>query len=103
MKTAKYVSNYLSVATVKNPAKVTIQSISEEELGPTKEKKIVVYFKELDQGLVLPKAVLKFLIEDTGMDETDSWIGKKYELFVDNNIFFQGKKVGGLRLRTYEE
>lgn len=35
----------------------------------------------------------------TGTDETDDWPGQKIILYVDDNVSFGGKLVGGIRIR----
>jgi hypothetical protein len=84
------------------PVSVTITKVVEEEVGKEDERqeKLVVYFKELEQGLIASKTVITSLVELTGSDDTDGWIGKKLELFHDPNVFFSSKRVGGLRLRA---
>ena len=99
MKVAKYISNFLSVPSVKNPIVVTILQVLEEEVGLQKEKKIVIYFKELEQGFIPNRGTLRFISETLGTDEGDEWVGKQFELYVDPNVSMQGKRVGGLRLR----
>ena len=101
MNASKYMSNFLNAESVKELVEVTIQSVSEEEVGSQKDKKLAIYFKEMEQGLIPAKAVLKFLVGELG-DETDAWVGKKFVLFSDPNVFFQGKRVGGLRLKKVE-
>lgn len=102
MKAGKYLSGYLRATDVKDPTKVTITKVIEEEVGKEEsaEDKLVAYFKELEQGLILNKTVINFLVENTASDETEDWVGKTYTLFNDPNVFYSGKRVGGLRLRV---
>lgn len=102
MKAGRFLSNYLKVTDVKEPLEVTISSVASEEFGredDEKEKKLVLYFKELEQGLVLGKTLLNFCITRFGTDETDEWLGKKVTLYHDPNVFFRGQRVGGIRLK----
>lgn len=103
MNASKFVSNYLKGASVKKPVAVTVSSVEMVEFKKdgeeAKKEALVIYFAELEQALVTNKTILTFLIDQTGTDETDDWIGKKFELYFDPNVFYASKKVGGLRLR----
>jgi len=82
---------------------VTIKNAKEEMIGNEeegREQKVVVYFEEFEKGLVLN--VTNFnAIKDAcdGSDDDDDWAGVKGTLYVDQNITYAGKRVGGLRLR----
>lgn len=104
MKAGRFVSQYLKAKDVRKDTKATIASaevvkFKDEERGGERES-LVVFFKEIDQGVVLCKASLSQLIELTGSDETDEWIGKKVVMFNDPNVFFHGKPVGGIRFKA---
>ena len=44
-----------------------------------------------------------FLAEATGNDDPEEWIGYEVELFVDDNVTYGGKRIGGIRLRAPQE
>jgi hypothetical protein len=96
----KFLRTFLSAKDVKQPQVLTVTSVEAETVGQgdQAETKPVVYFKEVEQGLVLNKTNGEELEGLMGPD-TDSWIGKKIELYHDENVYFQGKKVGGLKVR----
>jgi len=102
LKVTKFLRSFLSAESIKDPQTVTISGVKLQEIGKEgeREEKLVMSFKELDQGLVLSKTILTFLIEATGTDETDLWIGKKFVLYLDPKVTFGGKRVGGIRLRS---
>ena len=104
MRAAQFVSSFFKSDTVKAPQAFTITAAEAQELGRDgeKETKLVIYSKEDPRGLVLNKTNLDFLIQTTGTDETDEWTGKTFELFHNPNVFFGGKRVGGLQLRLPE-
>lgn len=105
MKASKWLSSYVRKDSVTEPLLLTFSSVEVEEVGPPneKEEKLVAYFEELEQGVVLgSKTVLRFLVGNFG-DETADWIGKKVVLYVDNNILYAGKRIGGLRFRLPEK
>ena len=62
------------------------------------ETKWVLYFKEHQKGMVLNSTTIRVLEQAFG-DDSDLWIGKKVMVYVDPNVSFQGRVVGGLRLR----
>jgi len=102
MKIGQFLSNYLRVQDLKQPVAATIASVTAEEFGregEKKEKKLVVYFKEFDQGLVISKTVINQIAALAESEETDDWIGKEVELFADLSVMYAGKRVGGIRVR----
>ena len=50
-----------------------------------KKVKLVLYFEELEKGMVLNVSNIDVLSSLTGTDETDSWTGTKLELYNDPN------------------
>ena len=84
----------------KPPQKVTVRRVTSEEIGIGDQKttKMVLYFGEMEQGLVLNKTNGKLLVKLFG-DETDSWVGQTVELYVAE-VEYQGEKQAGLRLRA---
>jgi hypothetical protein len=76
--------------------KVRIKSVTEEAVGPTKDKKLVVWFVNDDRGLVLNITNLRTL-QRFG-DDTDLWAGKIVVLF-SMMVDFRGRMTLGLRVR----
>ena len=110
MQTAKFLrGRFLKAADMKGkePLPVTISSVEEMEVGQPKESKLVIFFKELEQGLVAGAGIQRLLGElfdphydaETGSSDTDTWLGQEMVLYYDPNVLFQGKRVGGVRLR----
>ena len=103
MRISKFLSNYLKSKDVKAPVVVTISGAEAVTFGEGKKdekESLVVYFKELEQGVVLCKESIRQLVELTGSEDTDSWTGKRVELFNDPTVKFEGKNVGGIRFRA---
>lgn len=76
----------------------TIKSVSLEDMqGDKGEQRWVLYFRERDKGMVLNVTTIRVLEQAFG-DDSDEWIGNKVKVYVDPNVSFQGKVVGGLRL-----
>ncbi len=101
MKAAKFLSNYLKATMFegKGPQILTVRAVKEETVGTgdNQQQKLVVYFKEIEQGLVLNKTNGKMLIRKLG-DETEDWIGKQIELYT-TEVEFQGETQLGIRIR----
>lgn len=97
-----FLTNYLKKEDVPRPITLTIASVVTEEIGGDngKEQKAVMYFR--DKG-IKPMIVNKgnwINIADTYGDESDEWIGKPIEIYVDPSVMFGGKRVGGVRVRV---
>lgn len=79
----------------------TIKDCKLEQVGKddSPEERWVLYFRERDKGMVLNITTIRVLEQAYGGD-TDHWVGNKVMVYVDPNVSFGGKVVGGLRLRT---
>ena len=75
----------------------TIKDIRLEEMQGSNDTKWVLYFDEHAKGMVLNTTTIRVLEKAFG-DDSDSWIGKRVKVYVDPNVSFQGRVVGGLRL-----
>lgn len=89
-------SNYLKAADIDDDTVVTIQSVQEETIGD--DPKHVVYFDELEKGLVLNKTNAESIAAATGSDDTDDWPGSQVTLFA-TTVSFQGKPVEAIRVK----
>lgn len=79
---------------------VTIRDVVIEELenDKGKEKKPVLYFHGKEMGLVLNQTVAATITDLLGTDETEQWKNQKIVLYVDPNVMFGNKRVGGIRV-----
>lgn len=79
----------------------TIKDCKLEDVGKedAQEQRWVLYFRERDKGMVLNVTTIRVLEQAYGGD-TEHWVGNKVMVYVDPNVSFGGKVVGGLRLRT---
>lgn len=98
MNVGKYISNYLKADFVESPIKSKIAAVEVEEIGQEKEQKLVVFLEGVEQGFIPCKTVLKVLSQELG-SETSAWIGKAIEVYSDPNVYFQGNRINGLRVR----
>lgn len=80
---------------------VTIDHVTQEilEKDNKKDKKWVLYFKELEKGLALNATNGNTLIKILGTDEMNDWAGKRVALYVKDDIEFGGELVSGIRVR----
>jgi hypothetical protein len=95
-------SKYLKKEDCESPLLVTIREIVPETVGngSDKEDKWVCYFSEQEKGMVLGSTNMRLIEMVTGSDNTDDWIGRKIVLYCEKNVSFQGKLVGGIRVRA---
>lgn len=103
MKTSQMTSSkYLKQDDIGEGKLVTIAGFKRENVaqeGETPENKWTMTFEELEKPLVLNATNLQLCERACGSDETDDWIGQKIVLYVDPNVSFGGKIVGGIRVR----
>ncbi len=98
MKTSAMIpSKFLKKDDFEQPQVCTMRTVKLEEVGQDGETRWVLYFNEHDKGMVLNTTSIR-LLESTYGDESDEWTGKKVKVYVDPNVAFAGKIVGGLRL-----
>lgn len=77
---------------------MTVKDCKLEDMpGDSGDQKWVLYFREEAKGMALNITSIRVLEQAFG-DDTDHWIGNKVKVYVDPNVSFQGKVVGGLRL-----
>src|SRR5574343_1370313 len=95
-------SKFLKKEDVEGPKLVTIagfQRVNVAQEGEEPEQKWTVSFDELEKPMVL-NSTNRAILERTFGPDTDDAIGKSIVIYVDDNISFGGKLVGGLRLRA---
>ena len=101
---------YLSKDDFPTPTLVRIRLVTLEmvksDRGPD-EQKPVVYFKDpsnasldLSRGVILNVGNWEACEEITGEDDSDNWLNKQIVVYVDPDVTFGGKKVGGVRIRA---
>ncbi|MGD9597625.1 MAG: hypothetical protein AB7G76_06310 [Steroidobacteraceae bacterium] len=95
-------SKFLRKEDIDDDIIVTVKKLALEDMpGDDNEQRWVVYFRELPKGLVLNVTTIRTLEAAFGGD-SDDWIGSRVTLFVDPNVSFKGKVVGGLRVRPFK-
>lgn len=92
-----YGGQYLKAAMIgEDTFKMEIKEVVEEEIGQEKDRKLVVYFRGTDKGLVLNATNANTLAEAYG-DDTDNWSRKVVKLYTAWTEF-GGRRVKGLRV-----
>lgn len=92
-------SGYLKKEDFPKPALLTIASIEQVQFDNETEVSKILHFEEMQMGMVLNKTNGMILCSIYG-DDTDDMIGQKIVVYSDPSIQFQGRMVGGLRLRA---
>lgn len=97
-------SNFLKAENLKNESGkygtmiVTVKGIDTSEFDDGKKQR-VLSFEETPASLGLNKTNWNTVAEITGQDDDDNWTGACLELWVDPNVFFQGKRHPSIRIR----
>lgn len=95
-------SRYLTQFDCEPPLVVTIASVEKEMVGQGQDaqEKPVMKFSEQVKPWVCGIQSLEIIASIPGFGtNTDAWIGKKIELYREQNIMFGGKRTGGIRPR----
>jgi hypothetical protein len=92
-------SNYIKADDLDGDVTYTIASVKIETLGQGKdaEKKPVVFFEEVEKGMVLNVTNWNTIESQHGSD-SDDWIGKRIIIFA-TEVEFKGEMVMGIRVR----
>jgi|SRR5579864_3050444 len=77
-------------------ARVKMETIGQ---GAKAEQKPVVYFKEVEKGMVLNKTNAKVIATLAKSDDTDDWAGVAVRV-IATEVEFQGDLVMSLRIRS---
>lgn len=94
------VSKFLKKEDFDEDRVMTIKGVKLEDMpGDGGQQKWVLYFREEPKGLAMSVTTIRVLEQAYGSD-SDHWVGNKVMVYVDPNVTFGGKVVGGLRLRT---
>jgi len=96
-------TKFIQKTDVERGALVTIDNITEENVAPeyqAEEIKYVIYFKEDYKPWAPGIETLEIISQITGTGNVDDWPGTKLVLFIDPDVKFGRKKVGGIRCRA---
>ena len=96
-------TKFIQKTDVEKGALVTIKEITEENVAPeyqSEEIKYVIYFEEDYKPWAPGIETLEIISQIAGTGNVDDWVGTKLVLFVDPDVKFGRKKVGGIRCRA---
>jgi hypothetical protein len=96
-------SKFLKKEDVGTGALVTISGCQQYNVamdGAPSEHKWCLTFNELEKPLVMNQTNIQMCAQICGSDDTDDWTGKRIVLYTDPNVSYQGKLIGGIRIRA---
>ena len=93
-----YLGNYLKKEDVLSPQVVKVIDVYEDDLPGEDRRKLVAKFAEFGKPMVLNRTNIKRLVKIFGTADTGQWRGE-ITVYVDHDIEFGGRTVGGLRVR----
>lgn len=96
-------TKFIQKSDVERGVLVTIKEVNEENVAPeyqAEEIKYVIHFEEDYKSWAPGIETLETISHIAGTGNVDDWSGTKLVLFVDPDIKFGRKKVGGIRCRA---
>lgn len=82
---------------------MTVQGVARKNIAmddQPPEHKWLIKFVEFEKPMVLNATNIQLLERICGSDDTDHWKGKRVVVYSDPNVQFQGKLIGGLRVKA---
>ena len=80
--------------------RTVVERITEEEVGD--DIKPVLYLKGIGKPWPINMTGLETLADITGSDDTDDFAGTAVEIYVDPDVRYAGKRIGGIKLRALD-
>lgn len=78
-----------------------VKSVEARTMGD--RQKLIVYFEDMPKGLALNQENLEAMIALAGgEDDTDRWAGLSVRVYIDPNVVYMGRRVGGIRVSEPE-
>ena len=99
---AVFPSKYICKEDVLSPLSASIANVYMEDIQGDHgmEKKAIMSFTDTGIKCLILNNTNWGAMEDVYGENTDGWVGRPVEIFVDPNVMFGGKKVGGVRIRV---
>jgi hypothetical protein len=95
-------AQYLKKEDLPEPVDTELLWVKEEKVTPPGKgtrTRLVAYCDGLTKGLVLNTANCEILEKMTGTDDPNEWKDVPLQLYVDPDVKYGGKKIGGIRIR----
>ena len=96
-------TKFIQKADCEKPILVTIAKVTEDNVAPdwqAEEIKYVIHFQEDFKPWAPGIETLEDIHRISGTGDVDQWAGTKLVLFIDPDVKFGPKKVGGIRCRV---
>ena len=95
-------SKYLGKEDVTTPIRATIGSVYLDQIQGEHgmENKAVISFTDVGIKAMIVNSTNWDALEASYGADTDGWIGKPVEVYVDPGVMFGGRRVGGVRVRV---
>ena len=100
-RTEAFASSYLNQDDLPQPHTATIKMVGKEMVNTDdngQREKPVIYFNNGSKPLIL-NMVNWDTIEAAYGPDSDTWVGKPIELYVDPNVMYGARRLGGIRIR----
>src|SRR4051794_26075830 len=100
-RTEAFASNYLNQEDLSRPQLAVIHTVGKELVNTDdngQREKPVAHFVNGTKPLIL-NMVNWDTIENAYGPDSDNWAGKAIELYVDRNVMYGPRRVGGIRIR----
>ena len=92
-------SKYFSKSDLSDgPVTATIKKWTKEEVGANNDLQFVLHFEGNVKPLILKPTNGDRIKAVAGTGDLDQWPGKRITLYFEQNVEFQGKLVGGVRV-----
>jgi hypothetical protein len=95
-------AQYLKKEDLSDPIDTELLWVKEQKVTPPGKDtttRLVASFEGLAKGLVLNTANCEILAEITETDDPNEWKDVALQLYVDPDVKYGGKKIGGIRIR----
>src|SRR5262249_33315590 len=95
-------NRFLAKTDVGDGLVVTILDVTKENIaspGQPPEERVLLTLKGV-KPMTLNSTNARQISKIVGSQESDDWVGKKIELYNDEDVEFGGKTIGGLRVRA---
>ena len=93
-----YGGEFLKQEHISKPTTLTITETGMATFEDGKQQ-IVLHFRGTEKVLGLNATNANFCADTFQSPDSDVWIGKQIEVYVDPNVMMKGKRVGGVRIR----